>query len=220
MGEPRTRAEGDAVSDSRVNWEGSEFEQRVRACLGEAAVAGAIKLQVAFKRSMGSEGGGVSHKATKKGFFVDEAGKRIAGARKRGGVVYDKKGNVVRNAKRRWKRTTKVEGYEGGLFATGKEIRVGTGRNVYRAAPAGKFPGVRTGKLRRSMSYNILEGADGTVVARVGTNVIYGRYLELGTGSMKPRPWARRNFLLNRDRIRDAMTRKLAACLKASGGAE
>jgi len=51
----------------------------------------------------------------------------------------------------------------------------------------GEPPRKQTGHLRRSVAW---ERAG--LVARVGTNVRYGRWLELGTRKMAARPWLRR----------------------------
>lgn len=62
---------------------------------------------------------------------------------------------------------------------------------VYGAFPSrpGEPPRKQTGHLRRSIAYEV----DRTnLVARIGTNLAYGRYLELGTRRMAPRPWLRR----------------------------
>lgn len=51
----------------------------------------------------------------------------------------------------------------------------------------GEPPHKQTGHLRRSVA-NEIEGS----VGRVGTNLKYGRWLELGTARMAARPWLRR----------------------------
>ena len=49
-------------------------------------------------------------------------------------------------------------------------------------------PMVRTGRLRSSMTYTI--GSESVyIVAIVGTNVYYGKYLEFGTRRMPPYPF-------------------------------
>ena len=50
----------------------------------------------------------------------------------------------------------------------------------------GEYPGRRSGHLRRNITHEVNK-AD--MVARVGTNVVYGRHQELGTSKMRPRPW-------------------------------
>lgn len=65
------------------------------------------------------------------------------------------------------------------------------GRTVYGAFPSkpGEPPRKQTGELRRRTTYEV-DAAKG--IARIGTNVKYGRWLEFGTSRMKPRPWLRR----------------------------
>ncbi len=74
---------------------------------------------------------------------------------------------------------------------TAMSIRRGEKRkrkdNQVRSAP-GEPPRKQTGRLRASVTHEI----DG-LSARVGTNVKYGKYLELGTKrGVSPRPWLRR----------------------------
>lgn len=66
------------------------------------------------------------------------------------------------------------------------------GGRVYGANPSapGEPPHKQTGRLRASVTYEVDEEA---LTARVGTNVEYGRHLELGTKrGIAPRPWLRR----------------------------
>ena len=53
----------------------------------------------------------------------------------------------------------------------------------------GNPPSKQSGRLRSSIAWEIVQGK--AVSARVGTNVKYGRYLELGTRCMKARPFLR-----------------------------
>lgn len=55
------------------------------------------------------------------------------------------------------------------------------------ASPAGEPPSLRSGNLRRSAATEVVE-EDGNWVGRVGTAVIYSRYLEDGTTKMDARP--------------------------------
>ena len=69
-----------------------------------------------------------------------------------------------------------------------------TRRKIYGAFPSapGEPPRKQTGHLRRSVTREVLPGD--SPIARVGTNVKYGRWLELGTSRMQPRPWLVRAF--------------------------
>lgn len=55
----------------------------------------------------------------------------------------------------------------------------------------GEFPSMRTGHLRRNVQ---MEVDAENLVARVGTNVKYGRWLEFGTRKMAARPWLSRTL--------------------------
>jgi phage gpG-like protein len=69
------------------------------------------------------------------------------------------------------------------------------GSRIYGAARSapGEPPRKQTGRLRASVTSEVDEGA---LEARVGTNVPYGKFLELGTAGrtfgILPRPWLRR----------------------------
>lgn len=54
----------------------------------------------------------------------------------------------------------------------------------------GEPPHVDTGRLRASVTHEVEKNLF-SIIGRVGTNVEYGRYLELGTSRMSPRPWLR-----------------------------
>jgi phage gpG-like protein len=80
------------------------------------------------------------------------------------------------------------------------------GSLIYNANPSapGDPPHVQTGRLRGSVAWEIIG-----LIARVGTNVAYGRWLELGTTDMDARPWLRRALTECADRIRAIMSRPL-----------
>jgi HK97 gp10 family phage protein len=89
-----------------------------------------------------------------------------------------------------------------GWVAAGKvkRHRGGTRKRVYNAFPSkpGDPPHKQTGRLRSSVTYEVL---DGELIARVGTNVKYAKWLELGTKNMAPRPWLRRALNESGDEI-------------------
>lgn len=76
---------------------------------------------------------------------------------------------------------------------TGKQRDEKTGRykRTYGTAPSapGDAPHKQTGRLRASITWEFAGK-----IARVGTNVLYGRWLELGTKKMAARPWLRRSL--------------------------
>jgi len=81
-------------------------------------------------------------------------------------------------------------------------------KNISEAPPAskaGEFPHREDGELRRSIAHEVDKNK---MVARVGTNKVYGRYLELGTNEMAARPFLRPTLAKNRRTIRKLLTRK------------
>ena len=54
----------------------------------------------------------------------------------------------------------------------------------------GEPPHLDTGTLARSIDWEV-EDQPRSIVGRIGTNLDYGRYLELGTSIMAPRPYLR-----------------------------
>jgi len=92
------------------------------------------------------------------------------------------------------------------LSIPGTAMATGLGRRkkrsrIYgavRSAP-GEPPRKQTGRLRASVTYEVDEAA---IEAQVGTNVEYGKYLELGTKrGLAPRPWLRRALDESRDKV-------------------
>lgn len=69
---------------------------------------------------------------------------------------------------------------------------------IVRSKP-GEPPRKQTGRLRASVAHEV-DGA--SLTARVGTNVEYGRHLELGTKrGLRPRPWLRRALAEMQSRV-------------------
>lgn len=71
---------------------------------------------------------------------------------------------------------------------------------IYGANPSrpGEPPRKQRGRLRASVARSVDRKA---LTARVGTNIAYGRYLELGTRWIAPRPWLRRALAESRAEI-------------------
>lgn len=93
----------------------------------------------------------------------------------------------------------------------GKQVtfKLNKARMTYEAAKPGHFPGIRTGNLRNSITY---EGATSQeLAARAGTVLgaedKYGLWLEYGTKKMAARPWALRSLMQNKPQILAIMTR-------------
>lgn len=62
---------------------------------------------------------------------------------------------------------------------------------VYGAFPSapGEPPHKQTGRLRAGVTHEVLLWGLGRLIARVGTNIPYGKHLQFGTRFVKPRPW-------------------------------
>lgn len=80
-----------------------------------------------------------------------------------------------------------------------------TKKTIYGAFPSapGQPPRKQTGHLRRSVAWELVYGV--RMVARVGTNIRYGRWLELGTSKMLPRPWLVRAFREMQGQVRSIL---------------
>lgn len=59
-------------------------------------------------------------------------------------------------------------------------------RNNGRRSRPGEYPFIECGQLRNSITYQIKQ-----LKATCGTNVKHGKFMELGTKNMAPRPWLR-----------------------------
>ena len=96
----------------------------------------------------------------------------------------------------------------GVVGASGQVVRAvrRTRRTIYGAFPSrpGEPPRKQTGQLRRSVTREIVTTP--RVVARVGTNVKYGKWLELGTVRILPRPWLVRAFREMLPTVRSILT--------------
>lgn len=79
---------------------------------------------------------------------------------------------------------------------------------VYGANPSrpGDPPHKQTGRLRGSVTYTVF--GDSTR-ALVGTNVKYGRWLELGTARMPARPWIRRALQERKGVVQSILTKPM-----------
>lgn len=82
-------------------------------------------------------------------------------------------------------------------------------RTVKKSFGKSGYPGVRSGHLRRSIYNKAYERAS-NVIGVVGTEVIYGRFLEEGTRKMKARPFLKPAVELNQERIDRKITELVA----------
>lgn len=100
-------------------------------------------------------------------------------------------------------RTEAVQGIQRGP-ATGQQRADGS-----RASAPGQYPMSDTGRLANSVEAKLPTASNMT--AMVGTNVIYGRYLEFGTSRMAARPWLLPSF----NKAKDGVEIKLKKAIEA-----
>lgn len=89
----------------------------------------------------------------------------------------------------------------------GRKYNVKKKGTVYGAVVSdpGEPPRKQTGRLRGSVAHEVDRDK---LTARVGTNVVYGRWLELGTSKMAARPWLRRALFESREQIKSILARR------------
>ena len=84
-----------------------------------------------------------------------------------------------------------AEQIEQALIAVGMQAETNAKSEITKAVydqPEAKSGYIRTGRLRNSLTHDVLEGEKAVVI---GTNVEYAQYVELGTMKMKARPYLR-----------------------------
>ena len=67
------------------------------------------------------------------------------------------------------------------------------GNVTHRASAAGEYPMSDTGRLASNVEFTVASKANPQ--AEVGTNIIYGPFLEFGTSKMAARPWLMPSFI-------------------------
>jgi HK97 gp10 family phage protein len=93
--------------------------------------------------------------------------------------------------------------------ATGKIYRR---RGVtHQTSAPGEYPASDTGRLANSVEFDVSQV--GRTEAIVGTNLVYGRYLEFGTSRMAARPWLLPSFQKATQRVETLLKRELEAKL-------
>lgn len=68
----------------------------------------------------------------------------------------------------------------------------------------GNPPAPDTGNLRASIHYTV-ETTDNGGLARIGTDVEYGKHLEFGTSRMAPRPWLKPALMNNESFVKQSI---------------
>ena len=71
-------------------------------------------------------------------------------------------------------------------------LRKGEPRVPHTASAPGQFPMSDTGRLASNVESILATPAN--IQAKVGTNIVYGAYLEFGTSKMAARPWLMPSF--------------------------
>lgn len=71
-------------------------------------------------------------------------------------------------------------------------VRRGRARVPHTASARGQYPASDTGRLANNIDFRL--PAAGRMQGIVGTNIVYGRYLEFGTSRMSARPWLLPSF--------------------------
>lgn len=93
------------------------------------------------------------------------------------------------------------------------EHRYSPNRDAEVSAP-GNPPNKDLGTLSQSIKW---EPEDGGMTVVVGTNLEYGRFLEMGTSKMEPRPWLYPAFEAHRDEIKANVAQAINEKLEGMG---
>lgn len=102
-------------------------------------------------------------------------------------------------------------GQQGAYTQGAVQVRIGRSQPIGRSASGrtwgknpslpGESPKKITGELQRSIAW-VTESDTSSIALQIGTNLDYGRYLELRTSKMAPRPYLRATFLERLNRIK------------------
>lgn len=95
-------------------------------------------------------------------------------------------------------------------YSVGKSGRFGKTVRNFTHSIAGNPPYMQTGLLRSSIAWELVKGGPSNAeLARVGTNLLYGLYLEKGTRKMAARPFLEVNLRKHSATISAILTQKL-----------
>lgn len=95
--------------------------------------------------------------------------------------------------------------------ATGRIYEKYRPRRTHRASAPGEAPMTDTGRLANSIDAELSTKA--LLLATVGTNVEYGRYLQFGTPDIAPRPWLDRALITAAQQTENDLKQQLEARL-------
>jgi len=87
----------------------------------------------------------------------------------------------------------------GGRSASGQFVKK---TEIKHHSPAGGFPFLETGELRRSITHYTDKDA---LIARVGSNLVYARFLEGSTSKMPARPFLQPTLEANQGAITEIL---------------
>jgi HK97 gp10 family phage protein len=84
-------------------------------------------------------------------------------------------------------------------------------KRMVKVSPAGEPPNSDTGRLQQSIriAFNKAEGE-----ISVGTDLLYGAWLEYGTLNMRARPWLRPAYRTHIDKIKDLVEKAFKKAVK------
>jgi HK97 gp10 family phage protein len=82
------------------------------------------------------------------------------------------------------------------------EVKKRLGRKCPPHSAPGDYPALETGELRRSITHEVIEDE---LTGRVGTNKVYGKYLEEGTTKMEARTFLANTLEANKGIIKDIL---------------
>lgn len=94
--------------------------------------------------------------------------------------------------------------------ASGKVYQKYKPNRTHQASAPGQYPMTDTGRLASSVKFELPQT---DLVARVGTNLKYGAFLEFGTSKMEARPWLLRSFLRAQVGLEAELRNRLMALL-------
>lgn len=87
---------------------------------------------------------------------------------------------------------------------SGRRYRIAGTSRYYQASAAGEAPATRTGALRQSYKFRVIDN-----VAEVGSDLDYSVSLEKGTSKMRPRPHLMPAYERNEKKIKEELSQSI-----------
>lgn len=94
--------------------------------------------------------------------------------------------NITVKSYRKEREAEIISGLEKAMERVGALVERQAKINVSKSPP--EHPQVQTGRLRSSIIHQVTKD-ENAIVAEIGSNVTYSKYLEFGTSKMPPYPW-------------------------------